>query len=115
MKVQETIRTLRHFADTLDTSQVLGSVGLQRRHGFVDYALPAVGILAVGILVGGGLALLFARMDGSKLRREIAIDLGKTTDKVQAAAASIAHAVTPDGVQPPRAASGDGLHASKRG
>jgi gas vesicle protein len=36
-----------------------------------DYVLPAVGILAVGLLAGAGIALLFAPMTGKKLREEV--------------------------------------------
>jgi hypothetical protein len=39
--------------------------------GISDYVMPAVGILALGMLAGAGVALLFAPMTGEKLRAEV--------------------------------------------
>jgi hypothetical protein len=39
--------------------------------GISDYVMPAVGILALGMLAGAGVALLFAPMTGDKLRAEV--------------------------------------------
>jgi hypothetical protein len=50
--------------------QLRRSVGLEPT-GFSDFALPAVGILAIGMLAGAGVALLFAPVTGKKLREEL--------------------------------------------
>jgi hypothetical protein len=39
--------------------------------GISDYVMPAVGILALGMLAGAGVALLFAPMTGEKLRAQV--------------------------------------------
>jgi hypothetical protein len=39
--------------------------------GISDYVMPAVGILALGMLAGAGVALLFAPMTGERLRAEV--------------------------------------------
>ena len=50
--------------------QLRRSIGLEPT-GFADYALPAVGILALGALAGAGVALLFAPTTGRRLREEM--------------------------------------------
>jgi hypothetical protein len=50
--------------------QIRRSIGLQPA-GLADFVLPAMGILAVGIVAGAGIALLFAPMTGRKLREEM--------------------------------------------
>jgi hypothetical protein len=50
--------------------QLRRSAGLEPV-GISDYVMPAVGILALGMLAGAGVALLFAPMTGEKLRAEV--------------------------------------------
>jgi len=50
--------------------QLRRSVGLEPV-GFTDYIAPAVGLLAVGMLAGAGVALLFAPTSGKKLREDM--------------------------------------------
>jgi hypothetical protein len=49
--------------------QLRRSIGLER--GIGDYVAPAVGILALGVLAGASVALLFAPMTGRRLREEM--------------------------------------------
>ena len=46
------------------------SIGLEPM-GVSDFVMPAIGILAVGMLAGAGVALLFAPTTGKKLREEV--------------------------------------------
>jgi hypothetical protein len=50
---------------------MLRYIGLERRRGFFAATLPAVGAMAVGMLAGAGLALLFAPRPGKELRADI--------------------------------------------
>jgi hypothetical protein len=49
-------------------NRVLHSVGLERRHTAIDYVLPAVGLVATGMLLGTGLGMIFAPKRGAELR-----------------------------------------------
>ncbi len=51
---------------------VLEYLGLQTRKSTMDYALPALGIFAGGVLFGAALGLLLAPKPGSELREELA-------------------------------------------
>jgi hypothetical protein len=50
--------------------QLRRSLGLQRA-GLSDFAMPALGILAVGLLAGAGIALMVAPTTGKKLREDM--------------------------------------------
>jgi hypothetical protein len=50
--------------------QLRRSVGLESA-GLSESVIPAIGILAFGMLAGAGVALLFAPMTGKKLREEM--------------------------------------------
>jgi hypothetical protein len=49
--------------------QLRQTVGLEP--SFTDYIAPAVGLVAVGMLAGAGVALLFAPSSGKKLREDM--------------------------------------------
>jgi hypothetical protein len=49
--------------------QLRRSIGLEP--GIGDYVLPAVGVLALGVLAGASVALLFAPTTGKRLREEM--------------------------------------------
>jgi hypothetical protein len=51
--------------------QIRRSIGGLGPVGISDYLMPAIGILAVGMLAGAGVALLFAPTSGKKLREEM--------------------------------------------
>lgn len=50
---------------------LLGLVGLAPKRKAMDLVLPAVGMFAVGLVVGAGLGLLFAPKKGSELRSDL--------------------------------------------
>jgi hypothetical protein len=54
----------------LDRDDLLETLGLQRR-GNVDWVVPAVTALGVGLLVGAALGLLLAPKSGNELREEL--------------------------------------------
>jgi hypothetical protein len=58
MNVQRTMRQLRRAA----AMQVFGPD---------EYIAPAIGVLAIGMVAGAGLALFFAPMTGKRLREEM--------------------------------------------
>jgi hypothetical protein len=58
MSIFKTLRQLRR------------SIGLEPASA-ADFILPAVGVLAVGIVAGAAVALLFAPTTGKKLREEM--------------------------------------------
>jgi hypothetical protein len=55
----------------LGIEDMLEYLGLERHRGLVSSALPAVAALAVGIVAGAGVALLFAPRPGKELRADI--------------------------------------------
>jgi hypothetical protein len=54
----------------LDRDDLLETLGLQRR-GNVDWVVPTVTALGVGLLVGAGLGLLLAPKSGHELREDL--------------------------------------------
>jgi hypothetical protein len=65
------IRSLSRRIPDLDINDMLGYAGLERRRGLASTALPAIGLLAVGMVAGAGIALLFAPTSGKQLRAEV--------------------------------------------
>lgn len=70
---------------------VLGLVGLARRHGSFERTLSAIGLVAVGAAVGAGVALVFAPSSGQQLRARISDRVDEAKDRVYDAANSVAH------------------------
>jgi hypothetical protein len=54
-----------------DMADVLALAGLARRPTMLEAILPAVGLIAVGAVVGAGLGLLFAPESGRLLRADV--------------------------------------------
>lgn len=61
----------------LELDDVLGIIGLERRHSTLGTTLPAVGLVALGAFVGAGVALALAPCSGQEMRQRLA---GKVTD-----------------------------------
>jgi gas vesicle protein len=53
------------------TDDVLSKLGLQTRASTTDYLFPVIGIFGAGILVGAGVALMFAPKSGAMLREDL--------------------------------------------
>jgi hypothetical protein len=57
---------------SLDKDDVLQLLGLETRRSNMDYLVPSLAILGVGLLVGTGLGLLVAPRPGRELREDLA-------------------------------------------
>jgi hypothetical protein len=68
----------------LDADSLLGALGLQRS-GVQSWIGPAAGGLAVGLVVGAAMAVLFAPSSGRDLRGELGRRLEGTKDEFKAA------------------------------
>src|ERR1700709_1791341 len=56
---------------SVEWNDILGVVGLERRPGVFERALPALGLIAVSAAVGAGAALLLAPSSGEELRNRL--------------------------------------------
>jgi hypothetical protein len=68
------IRSIRSFSrriPSFDVDDMLGYMGLERHRSLAGTALPAIGLMAVGMLAGAGIALMFAPSSGKQLRAEL--------------------------------------------
>jgi len=54
-----------------DIDNILDLVRLERRRSLVQFVLPAVGLVALGLAIGGGVGLMFAPSSGRRLRQEV--------------------------------------------
>jgi YtxH-like protein len=61
--------------------RLLHAIGLEPRRSAASYVLPALGIFAVGALVGGALGLLFAPKSGRELRGDLGKKLERTRER----------------------------------
>lgn len=55
----------------MDRDDILRMIGLETRRTAGEYALPALGLFGVGIIVGAGLGLLFAPKSGREIRGDL--------------------------------------------
>lgn len=53
-------------------NDLAGAVGLQTRHTMAQDAASVLGLFGTGMMVGAGLALLFAPKPGQELRKDLA-------------------------------------------
>lgn len=63
------------------TDEILRAIGLQRRSPAND-VLSSVAVFGAGVLVGAGLALLFAPAAGSEVREQLGSRLEEVRDRV---------------------------------
>lgn len=54
----------------IDKDDLLRMVGLQTKRSVAEWMLPSVGLFALGMLVGAGVALLVAPKSGRELREQ---------------------------------------------
>ena len=54
-----------------DIDNILDLVRLERPRPLVQFVLPAVGLLALGVAIGGGAGLMLAPWSGRRLRQEM--------------------------------------------
>lgn len=64
------------------TDDVLAKLGLQTRASTTDYLFPVIGLFGAGILVGAGVALMFAPKPGAVLREDLSRKANDLKDTV---------------------------------
>jgi gas vesicle protein len=67
---------------SMTKDDILHALGLQERRTTADAMMPALALLASGVLVGAGLALLFAPKPGTEVRRDIARTAGELKGRI---------------------------------
>ena len=75
---QQAIGALRR----LETNDLLGLIGVERRRSAAQSILPAVGWVSLGAAVGAGTALLVAPSSGAQLRQRLSERVDKLADKI---------------------------------
>jgi hypothetical protein len=55
----------------IDRDQILAALGLQSRQSTAGWVTGTLGVFGVGLVVGAGLALVFAPKSGRELRQEL--------------------------------------------
>lgn len=76
------------------TEEIIRALGLQTRRSHGSDVVPSVALFGAGLLVGAGLALLFAPTSGRELREELGERASELKDRASSAvesAASEAH------------------------
>ena len=72
------------------TEEIIRALGLYSRRGNGSELVPSVALFGAGLLVGAGLALLFAPSSGRELREEIGERASELRDRAAAAVESAA-------------------------
>jgi len=65
---------------TLDKDDFLNLLGMETKRTSVDYLVPGLALLGVGLLVGAGIGLLVAPRPGRELREDIARRLAEAPE-----------------------------------
>jgi hypothetical protein len=76
------------------TEDILRALHLQTRRNGSD-VVPSIALFGAGLLVGAGLALLFAPSSGRELREELGERAAELKDRATAAVESTKHEATP--------------------
>jgi hypothetical protein len=88
----------KHFAGSLPSAEdLIHALGLQTRRSHASDIVSSVALFGAGLLVGAGLALLFAPSSGRELREEIGERAADLRDR---AAAAVEPAGTEVGARP---------------
>lgn len=66
-----------------DIDDVLGVMGLERRHSVIGAILPAVGLVAIGAAVGAGVGLMLAPSSGRRLRQDMSERFDQMREKMK--------------------------------
>lgn len=77
MKIEEILNSLP------SREEIAAAVGIETRSSASSAALGSVGLLSTGIVLGAGLALLFAPKVGSELRHSIADRVGAVAEQLR--------------------------------
>jgi hypothetical protein len=66
-----------------DVHHILDLVTLDRRRTIAQFILPAVGLVALGLAVGGGVGLMLAPSSGRRLRQDMGGRLGQLRERLK--------------------------------
>jgi hypothetical protein len=82
---------MNYLGNVMDSfaGDILSSLGLQRRASTVELLVPAIGGLAVGVLIGGAAALLLAPTTGAELRSQLGERLQGARERAREAAETV--------------------------
>lgn len=81
------------------TEEIVRALGLNGTRGSGQEMLPGLALFGAGILVGAGLALLFAPVTGEELREEISHRAGDLKEELTHRAGEIRDRVLPSNAQ----------------
>ena len=76
---RQAVRAVQHYG----VSDLLGSVGLERRRTTMDRLLPALGLVGLGTAIGAGVALLCAPSSGRELRARVSQQLDTAKERAR--------------------------------
>jgi len=76
------MQTMRDF----DSNDLLAALGLERKSSTFDALMRATGLVAAGMLLGTGLALLFAPRSGREIRKQLRESATNMSERVGAKA-----------------------------
>jgi len=91
--IQDTVKDKMDAVRGLGSNDILAALGLERRRSAFDVLLPAVGVFAAGVVVGGGIALLLAPKSGRETRRQIKGKASELTHRIGESAGELAEEV----------------------
>jgi hypothetical protein len=82
----------KEFTRNLPSAEeIIRALGLHARRGNGSELVPSVALFGAGLLVGAGLALLFAPSSGRELREEIGERASELRDRAASAVDSAVH------------------------
>jgi hypothetical protein len=94
---KEFTRNLPEFTRNLPSSEeIIRALGLHARRSTGGDIVPSVALFGAGLLVGAGLALLFAPSSGRELREELGERAAELRDRATAAVESAGESATRD-------------------
>lgn len=76
---RQAVRAIQHYG----ASDLLGSIGLERRRTTLDKLLPAIGLVGLGTAIGAGVALLCAPSSGRELRARMSDQLESAKERAK--------------------------------
>lgn len=75
---REVVRAVQNYG----VSDLLSTVGLERRRSTMDRLLPALGLIGLGTAIGAGVALLWAPSSGREMRAKMTEQLDRAKERI---------------------------------